>query len=80
MVSLHCGIMIRHTCHFFDFQDSRLFKTFDVLLDHVLKGLVVDEPWQFSSTVLSFVLSYFSLNIPVDCNMNEFVKEKVDVK
>lgn len=72
--------MIRHTCHLLEFLDSRFFKLFDVLLDHALKGLVVDESWQFSTTVLSFILSYLSLNVPVDCNMNGFVKEKVNIK
>lgn len=67
-VCSHWGIMIRLASHFFEFKDSRLFQLFDLFLDHALKGLVVDEPRQFSSTVLSFILSHLSLNIPVDCN------------
>lgn len=80
MAGDYWSIMIRHACHFLEFQDSRPFQPFDLLLDHVLEGLVVDEARQFSSTVLSFILSHLPLNIPVDCNRDGFVKEKADIK
>lgn len=76
----HCSIIMRHACHFSELHDSRLFQLFDLLLDHVLKGLEVYEPWQFSSTVLSFILSHLFINVPVDCNGDEFVNEKKQVK
>lgn len=71
--------MSTHARHFFEFEDSRPFQLFDLLLDHALKGLVVYESWQFSSTVPPLILSHLSFNIPVDCYANEFVEEEKKV-
>lgn len=75
-----CGarlsIMITRACDFFELEEGRLFQLFDLLLDNFLEGLVVYEPRQLSATVLSFILSHFPLNFPVNCNGNELVKDK----
>lgn len=75
-----CGerlsIMITRACDFFQLEEGGLFQLFDLLLDNFLKGLVVYEARQLSATVLSFVISHFPLNFPVDCNGNELVKDK----
>lgn len=51
-----------YTCYVFESLDSWLFQLFDLLLDHKLKGLVVDEAWQFSSTIPLFILLHLFLN------------------
>lgn len=68
--------MITRACDFFQLEEGGLFQLFDLLLDNFLKGLVVYESRQLSATVLSFIISHFPLNFPVDCNGNELVKDK----
>lgn len=74
-----CSIMSTRARHFFEFEDSRPFQLFDLLLDHALEGLVVYESRQFSSTVPPFILSHLSLNIPVDCNVNAEEEKRVNI-
>lgn len=57
-----------YTSHILEPLNSWFLQLFDLLLDHKLKGLVVDEPWQFSSTVSLLILLHFFFKPLVNCN------------
>lgn len=57
-----------YTSHILESPNSWFLQLFDLLLDHKLKGLVVDEPWQFSSTVSLLILLHFFFKPLVNCN------------
>ncbi len=56
------------TSYVFKSLDSRFFQLFDLLLDHKLKGLVVDEAGKFPSAVPLFILLHLPLNPLINCN------------
>lgn len=63
----YCRLMTRHTCHLLEFKNSRFLQLLNLLLDHSFKNMVAGEPWQFSSSVILFILG--PLNIIVYCNV-----------
>lgn len=65
-----------NTCHICQFNESRLFKKFDLIFNHSLKHLVVDEPWQFSSSVLPIILGHLLFKLKVDCMTYKIVSFK----
>lgn len=57
---------VRITSNVLQFHDSWIFQLPDLLLDHHLKGLVVDEAWQFPPAVPVLVVAHLSFNFPVN--------------
>lgn len=69
-----CSIKMDPAWNFLEFEEGGFLYLSNLLLDNFLKGLVVYEAWQLSSSEPLFILNHILLNFTVDCKTNEQVR------